>query len=157
VLHRSPARLAHFCFALGAVQAAAALTWGLALIVLLPLGPGRALLHDLWVPTSQLLPPATLTVGAACFTTSAAAGLRAMGAATRSLRAQLATAVAYLLGGIGGVVVAGALGTSWGVTAAVAFGALVGWHQLRAALAAHLQGEVSRFSPVDAASGGAQP
>jgi hypothetical protein len=78
-----------------------------------------------------------LTVAAASFTTAATAGLRAMGVARRSLRAQLTGSTAYAIGGAVGAVVAGALGASWGVTIAQIFAALVWWHQLRSALAAH--------------------
>jgi O-antigen/teichoic acid export membrane protein len=137
VFHRSPARLAHFCLAVGAIEAAAALAWGVTLIVTLRLGPGAALLHDLWPPTSQLLPAMTLHVVSMCFSTSATAGLRAMGVAWRSLRCQLTGAALFLVGGVGGVLVAGAPGTVWGVTVAVALSALMWWHQLRAALDDH--------------------
>ena len=137
VFHRNSGRLARFCFVLGGSQAAAAIVWGLLLITIFPLGPGPALLKELWVPTSQLIPAITLTVAAASFTTAATAGLRAMGVARRSLRAQLTGSTAYAIGGAGGAVVAGALGASWGVTIAQIFAALVWWHQLRSALAAH--------------------
>ena len=137
VFHRSPARLARFCLALGGVQAVAALAWGLTLMVVLRLGPGPALLGDLWSPTSRLLLGVTLNVVAACFAASATACLRATGVATRSLRAQLTASLVYVIGGVVGVLVAGAPGTVWGVTAANAVSALIWWHQLRAALADH--------------------
>jgi O-antigen/teichoic acid export membrane protein len=137
VLHRASARLAHFCLVLGGVQAAAALAWGVTLLVVLPLGPGRALLAELWTPTSHLIPAVTLNVMAACFLTAAMAGLRAMGVARRSLRTQLTTSGLYLLGGAVGAVWAGAVGTCWGVTLANGLGAVVAWHHLRAALADH--------------------
>ena len=70
------------------------------------------------MPTAQLLPAITLTVAAASFITAATAGLRAMGVARRSLRAQLTGSAAYVIGGATGAVVAGAVGASWGVTAA---------------------------------------
>jgi hypothetical protein len=76
----------------------------------------------------------TLNVVAASFAASATACLRATGVATRSLRAQLIASLLYLVGGITGVLVAGAPGTVWGVTAANAASALIWWHQLRAAL-----------------------
>jgi O-antigen/teichoic acid export membrane protein len=137
VFHRNSGRLAHFCFILGGSQAAAAVAWGLLLMIIFPLGPGSALLKELWMPTSQLLPAITLTVAAASFITAATAGLRAMGVARRSLRAQLTGSTAYAVCGAVGAVLGGALGASWGVTAAQTFAALVWWHQLRAALANH--------------------
>ena len=89
------------------------------------------------MPTAQLIPAITLTVAAASFTTAATAGLRAMGLARRSLRAQLTGSAAYAIGGATGAVVAGALGASWGVTAAQVLAALVWWRQLRLALSDH--------------------
>ncbi len=131
---RSAHRLWRFCLLLGGVQAAAALTWGAVLIIVFPHGPGDALLKDLWEPTSSLLPAITLTVAAASFVTAATAGLRATGLASRSLRAQLVASTAYFVGGSTGAVLGGAVGTSWGVTAAQTFSALMWWSSLRGAL-----------------------
>ena len=137
VFHRNSRHLARFCFILGGLLAAAAVAWGLILMTVFPLGPGQALLKELWMPTSQLLPAITLTVAAASFSTAATAGLRAMGVARRSLRAQLAASAAYAIAGSLGAILGGALGSSWGVTAALGFSALVWWHQLRTALSDH--------------------
>ncbi|MDQ1289489.1 MAG: hypothetical protein QG622_3055 [Actinomycetota bacterium] len=137
VLHRAPSRLSRFCFLLGAVQAAGAVVWGTALVLLLPHGAGRLLLGGAWDPTSALLVPVALAVAAGCFSTGATAGLRAMGAAPLSLRAQLIASATYLVGGTGGAILAGAPGTCWGVTAANTAGALVWWYHLRTALREH--------------------
>jgi hypothetical protein len=137
VFHKDSQHLARFCFILGGVQAAGAIAWGAILVTVFPLGPGPALLKELWMPTEQLLPAITLTVAFAAFITAAIAGLRAMGVARRSLRAQLTGSAAYVIGGAAGAVVGGAVGTSWGVTIAEVFAALVWWHQLRSALADH--------------------
>jgi O-antigen/teichoic acid export membrane protein len=140
VFRRAPGHLARFCLVLGGSQAAAAVAWGLLLLTVFPLGPGPALLKELWMPTALLIPAITLTVAAASFSTAATAGLRAMGVARRSLRAQLTASAAYAIGGSVGAVFGGALGTSWGVAAAQCFSALVWWHQLRSALADHYSG-----------------
>jgi len=137
VFHRASGDLARFCFTLGGAQATAAVVWGLILLTAFPLGPGPALLKELWLPTAQLLPAMTITLAAASFSTAATAGLRAMGLARRSLRAQLIASAAYAIGGVGGAILGGALGTSWGVATALCFSALVTWHQLRSALADH--------------------
>ena len=145
VFHRNPRHLGRFCFTLGGAQATAAVAWGLILMTVFPLGPGPALLGELWVPTAQLLPAITLTLAAASFVTTATAGLRAMGLAHRSLRAQLIASTAYAIGGISGAVLGGAVGTSWGVTIALWFSAVVWWHQLRSALADHqLESEMAK-------------
>jgi O-antigen/teichoic acid export membrane protein len=137
VFQRDSRHLVRFTFFLGGSQAAAAIAWGLILLTVFPLGPGPALLKELWMPTAQLLPAIILTVAAASFTTAATAGLRAMGVARRSLRAQLAGSASYVICGAAGAVLGGAVGTSWGVTVAQTFAALVWWHQLRSALANH--------------------
>ncbi len=133
----SASRLTHFCLALGGLQATAALAWGLALVVVLPLGPGRILLDDLWSGTRPLVPAVTLNVAAACLLTAAIAGLRAMGVARRSLRVQLITSAAYVVCSAWGAMMGGALGASWGTMAGNSLGAAVGWYHLRAALAEH--------------------
>ena len=137
VFHRNSRHLARFCLILGGSQAAAAVAWGLVLITVFPLGPGPALLEELWMPTAQLIPAVALGIAAASFTTAATAGLRAMGMARRSLRAQLIGSAAYAIGGTIGAIWGGALGASWGVTAALGFAAAVWWHQLRRGLADH--------------------
>ena len=134
VFRRDPTHLSRFCLRLGGVQAVGAVIWGLILLVIFPLGPGPLLLKDLWTPTSQLIPAITLTVVATSFVTGAAAGLRAMGVSRLSLRAQLIGSVLYLVGGIAGAVLGGAIGTSWGVTAAQCVAALIWWYHLRSAL-----------------------
>lgn len=134
VLRRSPRRLPHFCLLLGGVQAVAALAWGLGLLFLLPDHAGRYVLGSVWPTASALILPATISVMNASFHTGAAAGLRALGSSRRSMRAQLLTSAAYVVGGLAGAAAAGALGSSWGAALATLFGAAVWWWQLRAGL-----------------------
>ena len=67
-----------------------------------------------------------------------------MGVSRRSLRAQLIGSALYLVGGTVGAILGGAVGTSWGVTAALCVAVLVSWHQLRAALTEHSLRAVAR-------------
>lgn len=127
VLRRRPRALPLFCLLLGGAQAFAALAWGLALLLVLPDGWGHALLGEVWLTASALLLPATLSVMFASFYTGAAAGLRALGVARRSLRAQLYASTAYLIGGVGGGALGGALGSSWGAAGATFIGSMVWW------------------------------
>ncbi len=134
VLTNAPRRLGRFCFGLGAVLAAAAAAWGAAILALLPTGLGNLLLGPIWVPASALLPPVILGFFMGGFEIAAAAGVRALGAAPRSLTAQLTNAGLYVVGGGVGAYVDGARGSCWGVAIATTIGALVWWVQLRRAL-----------------------
>ncbi|WP_030686998.1 membrane protein [Streptomyces globisporus] len=133
VLRRAPHRLGGFCLLLGGGQAVAALLWGAALL-LVPDRLGEFVLGGVWPSASELIVPAALGVAGAGLGTGAAAGLRALGAARRSLRAQLFASACYVVGGLGGAVVAGTVGSAWGVAAATAAGSAVWWLQLRSAL-----------------------
>lgn len=135
VLRRSPGRLLLFCLVLGSGQAAAALAWGLALLFLLPAEVGAFILGSLWEPSLALIVPITLSVMSASLATGAAAGLRALGAARRSLRAQLVNVTGYVTFGIAGAALAGAPGSSWGVAVATLIGAVATWLQLRSGVA----------------------
>jgi O-antigen/teichoic acid export membrane protein len=131
VLRRSVRALPIFCLALGGAQFVAALAWGLVLLVALPDAWGHALLGEVWLTSSALLLPATLSVANAGFNTGAAAGLRALGVARRSLRAQLCASAFYLVGGVAGGAIGGAKGSAWGAACATFCAAFVWWFTLR--------------------------
>jgi hypothetical protein len=138
VLRRAPHRLARFCLLLGGGQAAGSLLWGAALL-LIPGRLGEMALGDVWHSASPLIVAISLGVAGAGLGTGAAAGLRALGAARRSLRCQLFASVCYVGGGLGGAAAAGAVGSAWGVAAATVSGSAVWWLQLRSALREHAQ------------------
>lgn len=131
VLRRSVRRLSVFCLLLGGAQAVAALAWGVLLLFALPDEWGHALLGEVWLTASALILPATLSVTFAGFNTGAAAGLRALGIARRSLRAQLCASTFYLVGGVTGGAIGGALGSAWGAACATFSAAFVWWFTLR--------------------------
>ncbi|WP_030745128.1 membrane protein [Streptomyces sp. NRRL F-5135] len=133
VLRRTPHRLGRFCLLLGGGQAVAALLWGAALL-LMPDRLGALVLGDVWGSASALIVPVTLGVAGAGLGTGAAAGLRALAAARRSLRSQLFASACYVIGGLGGAAVAGTAGSAWGVAAATVTASAVWWLQLRSAL-----------------------
>ncbi|MFG2129244.1 hypothetical protein ACGFNV_15785 [Streptomyces sp. NPDC048751] len=141
VLRQAPHRLGRFCLLLGGGQAGAALLWGAALL-LMPNRLGELALGSVWHSASQLIAPITLGVAGAGLGTGAAAGLRALGAARRSLRSQLFASACYVGGGLGGAAVAGTVGSAWGVAAATVSGSAVWWLQLRSALREHHQDSI---------------
>ncbi|MEV4261827.1 hypothetical protein [Kribbella sp. NPDC049584] len=130
VLRRSVRALPLFCLALGGAQALAALAWGLLLLFALPDKWGHALLGEVWLTASALVLPATLSVACAGFNTGAAAGLRALGIARRSLKAQLCASAFYLVGGVVGGALDGARGSAWGAACATFAAAFVWWYTL---------------------------
>ncbi|MEU9183733.1 hypothetical protein AB0D14_04030 [Streptomyces sp. NPDC048484] len=136
VLRRASHQLGRFCLFLGGGQAVAALLWGSALL-LVPDRFGEFVLGGVWQSASQLIVPATLGVAGASLGTGAAAGLRALGAARRSLRCQMVASVCYVGGGLGGAAVGGTVGSAWGVAAATLSSSAVWWLQLRSALREH--------------------
>lgn len=138
VLRQASHRLGTFCLLLGGGQAAAALLWGGALL-LVPARLGELVLGGVWHSAAQLVVPATLGVAGASLGTGAAAGLRALGAARRSLRCQLFASALYVGGGLGGALAAGAVGSAWGVAAATVGSSAVWWLELRSALREHHQ------------------
>lgn len=138
VLRRAPQHLERFCLALGGCLAALALAWGLGVLLVLPGQWGGLLLGELWVPGEALLPLVMSGMVVTGVVVGAQAGLRSLGAAPRSLRAQLTNATLYAVGGTVGALVDGARGSCWGVVVAVACGAVVWWWQLRRGVAEHL-------------------
>lgn len=141
VLRRTPHRLGRFCLLLGGAQAVAALLWGAALL-LMPDRLGALVLGDVWGSASALIVPVTLGVAGAGLGTGAAAGLRALAAARRSLRSQLFASACYVIGGLGGAAVAGTSGSAWGVAAATVTASAVWWLQLRSALRERRQNSI---------------
>ncbi|MFG2560146.1 hypothetical protein [Streptomyces sp. NPDC048496] len=133
VLRQAPHRLGPFCLLLGGGQAVGALLWGAALL-LMPGRFGELVLGGVWHSASELIVPITLGVAGVGLGTGAAAGLRALGSARRSLRCQLFASACYVGGGLGGAAAAGTVGSAWGVAAATISGSAVWWLQLRSAL-----------------------
>lgn len=142
VLRQAPDRLARFCFLLGGGLAAAALLWGGALL-LVPDHLGEHVLGAVWYGSSELIMPISLGVAGAGLGVGAAAGLRALAAARRSLRCQIFASACYVGGGLGGAALAGTTGSAWGVAAANLVASAVWWLQLRSALRERHQNTIS--------------
>jgi O-antigen/teichoic acid export membrane protein len=134
VLRGSPRRLPLFCMLVAGGLSLLGLAWGVVLLVALPRGLGYWLLGAIWRPAYPLIVPLTVSVVGSCVIAGAAAGLHALGAARRSLRAMLCTSGAYLGCGLAGAAADGAVGTVIGVAVAAWAGALLYWWELRGAL-----------------------
>lgn len=138
VLVRAPERILHFCAWLSVVPAAAAVAWSTVIYLVLPLGVGDLLLGDaLWQPAAELILPITIVLVFGCFHIACTAAVRAMGAARRSLFAQVCNAGLYVVGGSVGALQHGAVGSSWGIALASLLGSVIWWRQLNEGLAEH--------------------
>ena len=133
-LRRSRRHLVKFCLVLGSVESSASLLWGVGLLVLLPMGLGAFVLGKVWEPASVLVLPLCLTVIVGTFTTGATTGLRALGAARRSLRSQVIESTMFVLATVIGASVAGALGATWAGLVVAVLAGVFWWTQFRFAV-----------------------
>jgi hypothetical protein len=127
VLRQSVGRLARSTFVYGVARTVAALAWG-ALVLLVPSRLGADLMGEVWGVAHPLLVPLTISTALIGLTGGPEIGLRALGAARRSLRARVANAVLTMLGVVVGAVLADGLGAAWGYAVANAV-AWVYWRQ----------------------------
>jgi O-antigen/teichoic acid export membrane protein len=134
VLHSSPRRLPLFCVLISVGLTAAALAWGIMLLIALPRGLGGLVLGRVWRLTYPLVLPQTLFFMAQGAAGGAGAGLHALGAARRSLRSIVYTSVALLGCSLAGAIAGGVVGAVRGTAVAGVASALITWWQFRAAL-----------------------
>jgi O-antigen/teichoic acid export membrane protein len=134
VLRTSPRHLPLFSLVLGTGLAIAAVAWGIILLIALPRGLGGVMLGRLWRPAYPLVLPTVIAIVGACFNAGVGAGLHALGAARRSLRAMVLTSAIYIVLGIAGAALDGVVGAARGAAAANWLGTIVWWWQLTRAL-----------------------
>ncbi len=134
VVRRSPHRLRLFCMLSSAGLTAAAIAWGIILLVALPRGLGSWLLGPIWRPTYPLMLPTMAVIVGQGVGFGAAAGLHGLGASQRSLRAAAIQAVALVACSLIAAAIWGAPGAIYGSAAAVWAGSIIFWWQLRRAL-----------------------
>ena len=134
ILHRSVQHLRRFCVLLSGGLAVVAVAWGAVLLVALPRGLGTLLVGPIWRPMYPVILPYAFALTAVCIWCGATAGLHALGAARRSLRAMVLASTASLAGGLLGALEGGAVGSVRGLAVTSWIGALVWWWQLHAAI-----------------------
>jgi O-antigen/teichoic acid export membrane protein len=135
IVRNSPHRLRRYCFLVGGGLAAAGALWGVGLLIAIPRGLGELLLGpELWRPAYHLVIPYTISIMGACLTDGANAGLHALGAAKRSLRAMVLTSLMYLVFSVLGVYLDGAVGAVWGAALVTWIGTALWWRQLYTAM-----------------------
>jgi O-antigen/teichoic acid export membrane protein len=134
VLRRSPRHLPLLCMLVFCGLTAVVLGWGIVLLVAVPRGLGAWLLGPVWRPTYPLLLPQILYYVGLAFAFGMGAGLHALGAARRSLRAVVISSVASLVCSLVGAVADGAVGTVTGLAVAQWIVAPVFWWELCAAM-----------------------
>jgi O-antigen/teichoic acid export membrane protein len=131
MLHVSVQRLRRYCYLIGCGLCVLCALWGIAMLVLIPHGLGAVLLgRDLWRPAYSLVIPYTISIMGSCASNGLSAGLHALSAARRSLRAMVFTSALYLALGIIGAYFDGAFGAVCGAAVATWAGAAMYWVQL---------------------------
>lgn len=143
VLRRSPRHFPVFCALLAGGLAVAGVLWVAFLLVALPLGLGHLMLGSMWRPTYPLVLPLGISIIGGCISAGAGAGLHALSASKRSLRAMFQSSVLFVVLGITGAIVDGAIGTMIGAAVSGLAGAGIFWWQLRMALRDHKRGNAN--------------
>jgi hypothetical protein len=100
------------------------------IMLVLPAHYGYQLLGSSWQPAHRLLVPVTLTVVNGGLIIAAITGLRALSAASISLRAQLVSSSVTALGGLLGAGLGDASGAAWGTFMGSFIGVVNWWWQL---------------------------
>jgi peptidoglycan biosynthesis protein MviN/MurJ (putative lipid II flippase) len=110
------------------------------------------MLGSLWQPTYPLVLPSTIAIMGGCMQAGAGTGLHALGAARRSLRAMAVASALFVVCGLIGAAVGGAVGTIYGAALASWAGAVLFWLQLRDALRDSRNAPARTSTPVSASS-----
>jgi O-antigen/teichoic acid export membrane protein len=111
----------------------AALMWGV-VAFLLPDSIGRQLLGPSWEAGHSIIVPMGLAVAGFGLLVGPMAGIRALEAARRSLRARFKISFLGVVGGLGGAAVAAANGVAWAYAAVAAINIAIYWRELFGAL-----------------------
>lgn len=118
------------CLVLSSGLSGMVVAWGMAVILLFPLGFGQALLGSVWASAYPLILGVMVSAAAGCFHVGPSAGLRALGRADLTLRSQLVVTILLVtLGGVGAFFWS-APGAVWGSALASLLGVVIWWAML---------------------------
>ncbi|NUR94040.1 MAG: hypothetical protein HOV67_02145 [Kribbellaceae bacterium] len=107
-----------------------AVSWGVAVLVVFPLGLGELVLGSVWHDARALVLGVIVSAAAGCLYVGPSAGLRALGRADQTMQCQIAvTTMFVVLATIGGVLWQ-AQGVVWGSATASVLGIGVWWSRL---------------------------
>ncbi len=123
----------HMCRMLAVVLSGAALAW-VAVMTLVPDRLGTAILGDTWEGAQRILPLLGLAIAATGVLFAADIGLRSLADARRGLRARLTMLPLTVVGGLGGAMVDGVVGSVIGLLVANCIGSAVFWCQFSRAV-----------------------
>lgn len=132
----SVAHLRRLCLGIGLAMAGFTTIWGLALTVL-PDEVGLVLLGSNWPSAEAIVLLLALGLATASFSSGAMIGLRALAAATRSLRATVIASALSTAMTIAGAVTFGAFGAAVGIVVAHTITIPLWWWEFRRESAAH--------------------
>ncbi|HEX6207136.1 MAG TPA: hypothetical protein VF058_02145 [Actinomycetota bacterium] len=141
-------KLLRVCRRLSITLASFALAFGTAMW-LLPDRIGVALIRENWHAGHSVIIPLTLVVAFSGILLGAGIGLRSLAAAKLSFRARLLVAPISLVAGLGGAVLAGAVGAAWGMAFAFVVGAIIWWRYFLKGLRAHVVGPPDERAATD--------
>jgi len=137
LLVRGDKRFRTLIIVLAAGLSAMTIAWGL-VAYWLPIGVGRFLLGDTWLSARSIMPLLGLAAGGTAASTGLMAGLRALQAASGSLRATVPLALLATAGGVVGGHFGGATGAVIGLTGPLWVGVVLYWRAFRRALEAYV-------------------
>jgi O-antigen/teichoic acid export membrane protein len=138
LLAQSPRRMHHAVYAISTILTVSTLAWA-AVAFLLPASLGQALLRGNWAGGSALLLPLTISTVGYAFAYGAMTGLRALGAASSSLRARILDGFSLIILTMVGAANGGAMGVAWGHAVVGCLRILNWWWHFRRARRAYLE------------------
>jgi len=125
-LEHSLGRLRRLALVMSAVLALFTIGWGV-IALLVPESMGVALLGSTWIPARAVLVPVIVGQIGSVLTAGPGMGLRALAAASVSLRVNMIVSIILVVLSVGGAILAGTPGAAWGLALASLAAAVIWW------------------------------